>query len=158
MRRERVDLSALAAEIAEQLAEHEPARPVACAIQPNLVALGDGSLLRVVLENLLGNAWKYTGRRERPEVAFRSADGSADELPEHAELMHAFCVSDNGVGFDMAYADKLFSPFQRLHTESDFPGTGIGLATVQRIIQRHGGRVWARSAPGRGASFYFTLP
>jgi light-regulated signal transduction histidine kinase (bacteriophytochrome) len=106
-------------------------------------------LLRIVLENLLGNAWKFTAQRVPARIEFGiapQADGSA-----------AYFVGDNGVGFDMIYADKLFRPFQRLHSENEFPGTGIGLATVQRIIQRHGGRVWAEGVVGKGAAFYFTM-
>ncbi|HJW82298.1 MAG TPA: ATP-binding protein, partial [Acidiferrobacterales bacterium] len=109
----------------------------------------DARLLRVVLDNLLGNAWKFTGRQPGPRIEF-GATGSADGAP-------AFFVRDNGAGFDMTYAGKLFGAFQRLHTLSEFPGTGVGLATVQRIVHRHGGRIWADGAVGKGATFYFTL-
>jgi len=148
LRREPVDLSALARVVAEDLQAAQPERSVEFAIEPGLVADGDPRLLRLVLENLLGNAWKFTGRKPKARIQF-----SADELDGRA----VYFVRDNGTGFDMAYADKLFGPFQRLHGQNEFPGTGIGLATVQRIIRRHGGRVWAEGEPGRGATFYFTL-
>ncbi len=149
MRRERVDLSALAGAIAAELRQLEPGRQVAFAIEPGLAAWGDGALLRVALENLLGNAWKFTGRKPQATIAFGRA------VYEGAP---AFVVRDDGAGFDMAYAGKLFGAFQRLHAEREFPGTGIGLATVQRVVHRHGGKVWAEGAPGKGAAFYFTLP
>jgi PAS domain S-box-containing protein len=154
MRRETVNLSALASEIATHLQEQEPGRTVIWDIQPNLVVRGDGRLLRIALENLLGNAWKYTGTRERAEIFF-GLDGA--EQAQEARGKTAYCVRDNGVGFDMAYAGKLFGAFQRLHAEREFPGTGIGLATVQRIVHRHGGRVWAHAAVDGGATFCFTL-
>jgi light-regulated signal transduction histidine kinase (bacteriophytochrome) len=140
-----VDLSALARETLEQFQHQEPARRVAVDVQEGMEAQGDRSLLRVMMENLLGNAWKFTAKTPdaRIEVG-RTGDG-------------AWFVRDNGVGFDMNYAGKLFSAFQRLHTESEFPGTGIGLATVRRIVARHQGRVWAESHPGQGTTFYFTL-
>jgi len=157
MRREQVSLSALAADIAAQLREQERGRDVFCTIEPGLIALGDAHLLRIAVENLLGNAWKYTGKRPRAEIYFGTAAEGDAALPEHARGAAVYCVRDNGVGFDMAYADKLFGAFQRLHAEREFPGTGIGLATVQRIVHRHGGRIWAQSAPEAGATFYFTL-
>jgi light-regulated signal transduction histidine kinase (bacteriophytochrome) len=148
MRREPVDLSALARTIAAQLRRNEPDRRVTLTIQDGLVASGDPHLLRLVLENLLGNAWKFTGKQAEARIEFgmMRQDGA-----------HAYCVSDNGVGFDMAYSEKLFGAFQRLHAMTEFPGTGIGLATVQRIINRHGGRVWAEAQLGKGATFFFTL-
>ena len=113
--------------------------------------MGDPTLLRMVLENLLGNAWKFT--RDRPDAQIRfTGPGGAEEGSD------TFCVSDNGAGFDMEYAHKLFGAFERLHTQAEFPGTGIGLANVKRIVVRHGGRVWATGTPGGGASFCFTLP
>ncbi len=141
-----VDLGALARETLESLQVQHPQRKVAVAVQDGLVAQGDFRLLRVVMENLLGNAWKFTSQRE-------------DGLIEVGRLAASsvFSVRDNGVGFDMAYANKLFGAFQRLHTEAEFPGTGIGLATVRRIVTRHQGRVWAESQVGIGTTFFFTL-
>jgi hypothetical protein len=149
MTRESVDVSELANRIVAELADVSPTRPVVTTVALGMVAHGDPRLVRVALENLLTNAWKFTSRRERAciEVGQIDADGSSP----------AFFVRDNGVGFDPAFADKLFGPFQRLHDAAEFPGTGIGLATVRRIVLRHGGRVWAESRPGQGACFYFTL-
>ena len=141
-----VDLSATAREVIEGLRMQYPARSVEAKVQEGLVAQGDARLLRVALENLLGNAWKFTSRREDARVEVGKVDGAS-----------VFFVRDNGVGFDMAYADKLFSAFQRLHTEAEFPGTGVGLATVRRIVARHQGRAWAESHPGEGTTFYFAL-
>jgi PAS domain S-box-containing protein len=149
MRRERVDLSAIVREIAAELQRTEPERRVEIVIQPDLFASADGRLVRIVLENLLGNAWKFTGRE--PEARIEVGRARVPDGP-------AFFVRDNGVGFDMTYVHKLFGAFQRLHTTAEFPGTGVGLATVQRVVHRHGGRVWADGRPGRGAAFYFTLP
>jgi light-regulated signal transduction histidine kinase (bacteriophytochrome) len=118
-------------------------------IVPTLTATGDVRLLRVVMENLLGNAWKFTAKQAQARIGF-GVQTEPDGTP-------AFFVRDNGAGFDTTYADKLFGAFQRLHRVSEFPGTGIGLATVQRIIHRHGGRVWAEGEVGQGATFYFTL-
>ncbi len=148
MRREAVDLSAVARTVGAQLQKAHPDRRVDLVVAPGLSADGDPHLLRIVLENLLGNAWKFTGARERARVEFGAVphDGTT-----------AYYVRDNGVGFDMAYAGKLFGAFQRLHAVTEFPGTGIGLATVQRIVHRHGGRVWAEGAVDEGATFYFTL-
>ena len=143
-----VDLSELARELATELTSGDPERHVEIVITPDVAVRADRGLLRVVLHNLMGNAWKFTGKRSdaRIEVGVVAADGE-----------RAYYVRDNGAGFDMAYASKLFGAFQRLHRVTEFPGTGVGLATVQRIIHRHGGRVWAESAVGRGATFYFTL-
>lgn len=143
-----VDLSRMAAEILDELKEQQPGRNIAISVQPGLTAWGDAGLLRTALENLLGNAWKYTGRT----AAARIEVGS-----EQTEAGTVFHVRDNGAGFDMRYADKLFGAFQRLHHPSEFEGTGIGLATVQRIIHRHGGRIWAQASLGEGATFLFTL-
>jgi PAS domain S-box-containing protein len=144
-----VDLSAMAAGILGELQERQPQRRVAFHVQPGLAARGDARLLRMALENLLGNAWKFTGQRAAPEILCTSLQGEDGEA--------VFCIRDNGAGFDMAYADKLFGTFQRLHSESEFPGTGIGLANVSRIVTRHGGRIWAEGREGSGAAFYFTL-
>jgi signal transduction histidine kinase len=149
MHRTQVNLSALARALADELQKTEPERRVEFMIEPNLVANADASLLRVVLENLLGNAWKFTGKQAAAKIEFGRTT---------RECASTFYVRDDGVGFNMGYADKLFGAFQRLHSTTDFPGTGIGLATVKRIIHRHGGRVWAESKPNQGATFYFTLP
>ena len=148
MRRESVDLSDLAKSFAEELKRSQPERRVEFLIEGGLLVEGDKSLLRVVLENLLRNAWKFTGKQTHARIEF----GASEQ-----EDKRAYFVRDNGAGFDMAYADKLFGAFQRLHGGSEFEGTGIGLATVQRIIHRHGGRVWAEGRVGYGATFYFTL-
>jgi signal transduction histidine kinase len=145
---EQVDLSRLADTIVEELRGSEPERVLVVTVQPGMRVEGDRTLLRVLLENLIGNAWKYTARRPEAEVAF-SCSGTGPEA--------VYCVRDNGEGFDMRFADRLFGVFQRLHSAADFPGTGVGLATVQRIVRRHGGRVWADAEPGRGSRFYFTL-
>jgi len=147
LKHDQVDMSALAGEIAEELRKQAPDREVQFTIAPGLMAQGDKGLLRIVLDNLMGNAWKFTGGLAEARIGFERA-------PEGGQ---AYVVCDNGVGFDMAYADKLFGVFQRLHDASEFPGTGIGLATVQRIIHKHGGRVWAESGVGKGTQFYFTL-
>lgn len=143
-----INLSHMAEEIAQSLQESEPGRQVTFSITPDLMVEGDPHLLRIVLENLLSNAWKFTSKQEKPVIEF----GQKAHVKERT-----FYVRDNGVGFNMAYADKLFGVFQRLHSVSEFPGTGVGLATVQRIIAIHGGRIWAESAEGKGATFYFTL-
>jgi signal transduction histidine kinase len=122
---------------------------VTCVIDPAIEAVGDPGLLRAALDNLLGNAWKYSSRQAHAEIHFRATRSEQGEI--------IYSVRDNGAGFDMRYAAKLFQPFQRLHRADDFPGTGIGLATVQRIVRRHGGRIWAEATPERGACFYFTL-
>jgi signal transduction histidine kinase len=143
-----VDLSALAAAVTADLQGREPERSVEVRIQPGVSGNGDPRLLRVALENLLGNAWKFTRHEPEPRLEFGQQEGAKGV---------AYFIRDNGAGFDMAHADQLFMPFQRLHRSSEFEGTGIGLATVHRVIERHGGRIWAESAPGRGASFYFTV-
>ncbi|MBI2875506.1 MAG: MEDS domain-containing protein [Candidatus Tectomicrobia bacterium] len=148
MRHERVDLSALVQTIASELQKAQPERQVECVIAPGLVANGDERLLRLALENLLRNAWKFTGKHPWARIEF----GVTQQ-----EGQRAYFVRDDGAGFEMAYADKLFGAFQRLHAVAEFPGTGIGLAIVQRIIHRHGGRVWAEGAVEQGAAFYFTL-
>lgn len=146
--RETVDLSALAAQIIDELRAEQPERQVTVDIQPQMQALADRNLMRIVLDNLLRNAWKFSAWQPQARINF---------WVEHDRDRKIYCVRDNGAGFDMAYAANLFRPFHRLHSEQDFAGTGIGLATVQRIIARHGGAVWARSRPGEGAQFFFTL-
>ena len=146
--REEVDLSILAAEVAQDLRQREPGRAVEFVIAAGVSVRGDRQLLRIALENLLGNAWKYTGKRSRGVIEFGTVE--ADGAP-------VCFIRDNGTGFDMQYADKLFRPFQRLHRDDEFEGTGIGLATVQRIVSQHGGRIWADAAEDRGAAFFFTL-
>jgi PAS domain S-box-containing protein len=143
-----IDLSALARKVATELQQGDPDRKVEFVIQDGMAAKGDERLLQVVLENLLGNAWKYTSRHASARIEFGQAD-AADK--------NAYCVRDDGAGFDMEYAGKLFAPFQRLHSTEEFPGNGIGLAIVHRIIHRHGGTVWAEGAVERGAMFYFSL-
>ncbi len=148
-RREAVDLSTMVQEVASELKLAEPSRRATFRIAEGVTVEGDAKLLRVALDNLLGNAWKYTGAREEAVIEFGVAD--IDDKP-------ACFVRDNGQGFAMADAEKLFIPFRRLPGADEFKGFGIGLATVERIIRRHGGRVWAESAPGKGATFWFTLP
>ena len=142
------DLSEIALTFAHQLKDEDPGRSVTFNIQPGLHAVGDSSLLNIALHNLISNAWKFTAKKDNAEIVFNSKK-------EGNEIV--YCLCDNGVGFDMAYADKLFRPFSRLHSQIDFPGTGVGLATVERVIFRHGGRIWAEGAPGKGACFYFNL-
>ncbi|TNF60795.1 MAG: hypothetical protein EP306_07995, partial [Burkholderiales bacterium] len=139
-----LNLGILAEEVAEELEHSQPGRKVAWRIADNLPAEGDPRLLRVLLVNLIGNAWKYSSKNGAPCIEVGIEDG-------------AFFVRDNGAGFDMKYAGRLFKPFQRLHKPSDFEGTGVGLATVARIVGRHGGRIWAEASPGQGATFRFTL-
>jgi light-regulated signal transduction histidine kinase (bacteriophytochrome) len=148
LRRDLVDLSRLAGHVAEELHTADPERSVEIRIEPGMTARGDAQLLRLVLQNLMGNAWKFTQRADSPliQVGIARSDGAS-----------RFYVRDNGVGFDMQYANKLFVPFQRLHAPEDYPGTGIGLATVQRIVSRHGGKVSVESKPGEGSTFCFTL-
>lgn len=148
MRLEKVDLSAVASEVVEKLKESAPHRHMDVRIAAGLEATADAHLLHIALQNLLGNAWKFTSKRPSAHIEFGAScdNGSL-----------AYFVRDDGAGFDPAYAERLFGAFQRLHSTSEFPGTGIGLATVQRIIHRHGGKIWATSAVGQGATFYFTL-
>ena len=148
MRREPIDLSRLAEEILGDLATAHPERSADISIEPGLVTQGDPVLLRAALENLLTNAWKFSGKVLRAKIEFGSMEKDGRRV---------YYVRDNGAGFDMAYADKLFGVFQRLHSTTEFEGTGVGLATVQRILLRHGGSIWADARPGEGATFYFTL-
>lgn len=143
-----ISLSQIAAEAAAAVRERHPTRDVLLEIAPGMEVSADPRLLRIALENLVSNAWKYSSRRPQAHVSIGTQAG------EHGL---AYFVRDDGVGFDMKYADKLFVPFQRLHPEAEFPGSGIGLVTVQRIVARHGGRVWADAKPDEGATFYFTL-
>jgi light-regulated signal transduction histidine kinase (bacteriophytochrome) len=146
--RSQVDLSAQAREIVEKLRLEVPHRAVEIEIANGIEARGDAHLLRIALTNLLNNAWKFTAGRSPARVEFGKETVNGET---------SYFVRDNGVGFDMAYVGKLFGAFQRLHDVREFPGTGVGLATVQRIISKHGGHVWAKGEPGRGATFYFTL-
>ena len=148
LHRQRVDLSELARKVAAELSKREPQHEVAFSVEDGLVIEADARLMRVALDNLLGNAWKFTAKTPQARIEVGSLPGQ--EVP-------TYFVRDNGAGFDMTYVHKLFGAFQRLHAEADFPGTGIGLATVYRIIDRHAGRVWAEAAIGQGAAFFFTL-
>jgi len=146
--RQPVNLSQLAGYVTDDLRRQTPERHVQVCIDPDLVAQGDPTLLRMVLENLLGNAWKYTGKTREPQIWF----GHDPQQPSNS-----FTVRDNGAGFDMRFADRLFGVFQRLHSAADFQGTGVGLASVRRIVRRHGGDIWADGVVDQGASFHFTL-
>jgi signal transduction histidine kinase len=152
MSRERLDLGALATEVAEELRETRPERKVEFSAQKGLEVWGDPKLLRVALANLIGNAWKFTEKTPEARIEF----GLDEELSREGRVP-VYYVRDNGAGFDMTYANKLFGAFQRLHGADEFEGTGIGLATVQRVVHRHGGRIWAEGEVDRGATFYFTL-
>lgn len=143
-----VNLSQLAGFVADDLRRHHPEREVRIDIQPEMQVQGDPTLLRVVIENLLGNAWKYTGKTSPAQISFGRHPQDAD----------TFSVTDNGAGFDMRFADRLFGVFQRLHSANDFPGTGVGLASVRRIVRRHGGEIWGEGEVNRGARFHFSLP
>jgi light-regulated signal transduction histidine kinase (bacteriophytochrome) len=159
LRRETVDLSALATGIIDELRRSEPEREVEFVTEEDILAFADANLLTVALENLLSNAWKFTSKNARATIEFgcipkREADeGRGVRSPAQT----TYFVRDDGVGFEQAYADKLFGAFQRLHAAEEFEGTGIGLATVARIVRRHGGRVWAEGRVGEGATFFFTL-
>ncbi len=155
LRRERLDLAAMARQIAADFAFAHPERKVNFVIQEEMPAHGDASLLRVVLENLIGNAWKFTAHHDEATIEVGAV---RENVPPQAEAQPVYFVRDDGAGFDQAYAHRLFVPFQRLHSLSEFEGNGIGLATVQRIVARHGGKVWAEGQVERGATFYFTLP
>jgi signal transduction histidine kinase len=146
--RQPVNLTQLAGFVADDLRRQWPERDVRVEIEPGMQVQGDPTLLRVVIENLLGNAWKYTGKTSPASISFG----------RHAQDCDAFSVTDNGAGFDMRFADRLFGVFQRLHSANDFPGTGIGLASVRRIVRRHGGEIWGEGEVSRGARFHFSLP
>jgi signal transduction histidine kinase len=148
MRLESVNLSSLAQSIMEELKANQPERQVELNISPEIIAKGDKNLLQIGLRNILENSWKYTGKSPTARIEFGVLNESGEKV---------YYIRDNGIGFDMQYASKLFQPFQRLHTIKEYPGTGIGLATVQRVIRRHNGRIWAEAESGKGATFYFTL-
>ncbi|MBS1213769.1 MAG: domain S-box, partial [Proteobacteria bacterium] len=148
LNQETLDISAMAERLLAELSAAEPARRVAWTVEPGMQAQCDATMIEVVMRNLIDNAWKYTDKT--PDATIRVYTGET-------EGQRCFCVSDNGAGFDMTHAGKLFQPFQRLHRQEEFPGIGIGLATVQRIVHRHGGAIWAEGAPGQGATFCFTL-
>ncbi len=149
LERERVNLSQLARELADELKAGDRSRRVEFSITPDMLAEGDRTLLRLVLQNLIGNAFKFTGRVAVAKIAVGAARDDQGTLTYH--------VRDNGAGFDPRFAEKMFGLFQRFHSANEFPGTGVGLATVQRIVRKHGGRIWAESQPGEGATFHFTL-
>ena len=144
-----VDLSTMAEEIVRSLQQTDAERRVEFVVQPGLQAFGDERLLREVLQNLLGNAWKFTRHKSEARIEFGATDQDGQRV---------YSVRDNGSGFHMTDATRMFTPFQRFHTTAEFEGVGVGLATVRRILERHGGQIWARSEPGKGATFYFTLP
>ena len=147
---EDVDLSNMAGEVLSLLQQAQPQRSVAITVQPGLHVRADGRLMAALLENLLGNAWKFTSATAHAEISVGLETQTSGEI--------VFFVKDNGAGFEMAHAAQLFDAFERLHAASEFPGMGIGLATVDRVLARHGGRAWAHSEPGKGACFYFSLP
>ena len=149
MRHEQVDLSAMAVSIVKRLQDAEPDRKVEFFAQPDLTIFGDARLLDVMMANLLGNAWKFTGKKPSARIEFGRTETGGQSV---------YFVRDNGIGFDMSHTEKLFGAFQRMHKASEFPGSGVGLATVQRIVHRHGGRVWAEGKVDEGATFYFLLP
>jgi PAS domain S-box-containing protein len=148
-RLETTDLSAMTKQVVAELRQREPQRSIEIAVPEGILAKGDSRLLKVILENLIGNAWKFTAKTADAKIMFGESGDNGE---------HRYFVRDNGAGFDPTYAKKLFGAFQRLHDASEFPGTGIGLATVQRIVHRHGGTIWAEGKPNEGATFYFTLP
>jgi light-regulated signal transduction histidine kinase (bacteriophytochrome) len=148
MYRDKVNLSAIAKSIAKELQDSQPDRQAEFIIPQNVIVNGDGNLLTIALRNLLENAWKFTGKCPETKIEFGITIEKGQQV---------YFIRDNGAGFDMRYAGKLFQPFQRLHSDKEYRGTGIGLATVQRIIRRHGGKIWAEAENGQGAAFYFTL-
>jgi len=144
-----VELSALVKVCLKERQARNPHRQAETVIAPDLVVEGDTSLLRIAIDNLLGNAWKFTAGEEKARIEFGSTVYEGKEI---------YYIKDNGVGFDMKYVGKLFAPFQRLHDTKTYSGTGVGLSIVLRIINRHGGEIWAEGEEGKGACFYFTLP
>ena len=149
LKRQPVDLSQLVRYVVDDLRGNEPEREAEVAIEPGLVVHGDPTLLRVAIENLVGNAWKYSGQSPKTRIELRREQQGGQAV---------YVVADQGAGFDMRFADRLFGVFQRLHSAKDFQGTGVGLASVRRIVRRHGGDIWAESEVGKGARFFFTLP
>ncbi len=149
VKREQVNLSQIVAQIKERLAGLDPSRTVTVSIQEDIIAVGDPTMMHIMLTNILENAWKFSKTTKKPKISFGTTTKNGEQV---------YFVKDNGVGFDMAYGSKIFLPFQRLHQSKDYPGTGIGLAIVQRIIKHHQGTIWAESQVGKGATFYFTLP
>jgi light-regulated signal transduction histidine kinase (bacteriophytochrome) len=147
--REKIDLGRMAGSIHQELQALEPDREVQLSVEGELHAVGDTLLIQLALQNLIANAWKFTGKQSAAQITFGSRLRGSQPV---------FFLRDNGAGFDQRFIKKLFEPFQRLHAASDFEGNGIGLAIVQRVIRRHGGEVWAESAPDQGATFFFTLP
>jgi light-regulated signal transduction histidine kinase (bacteriophytochrome) len=145
-----VDLREIVLSVVDELRHRDPARQAEFSVGESLGVHADPRLIRTVMENLLGNAWKFTSKKDLAHISVNMISGADGE--------RICCVGDNGDGFDMRYADKLFGVFQRLHSAGEFPGSGVGLASVQRIIRRHGGRIWAESNPGQGARFFFSLP
>ncbi len=148
MCQELIDLSGMVNRCLDSLKRNDPDRSVECSVQEGISVKGDPYLMEIAMENLLSNAWKFTGKTTIPKIQFGTTDQEGERV---------FFIKDNGIGFDMTYSDKLFGAFQRLHTVDEFPGTGIGLATVKRIIHRHGGRIWVQAEPGNGATFFFTV-
>ncbi len=149
LRREPVDLTSIARAVFDELQKKDPERRVNLRVAERLLAQADNGLMRVLFDNLLGNAWKFTAKVSEPRIEVGTDQQQGGTI---------FFVRDNGAGFDMNYAENLFRPFQRLHNEAEFAGTGIGLATVHRVVDRHGGRIWANGAVDKGATFYFTIP
>jgi light-regulated signal transduction histidine kinase (bacteriophytochrome) len=149
LKRQPVDLSQLTRYVLEDLRSNEPERDAEIHIEPGLVIQGDPTLMRIAIENLVGNAWKYSSQSPTTRIELRRETQAGTPT---------FVIADAGAGFDMRFADRLFGVFQRLHSAKDFQGTGVGLASVRRIIRRHGGDIWAESEVGKGARFYFTLP
>jgi len=147
--REDVYLSAMAREISNVLQKNDPSRNVRCILEKNLVGHGDPKYLRLAMENLLGNAWKYTGKKGDAVIEFGTIAKDGETV---------YFIRDNGAGFDAENAKTLFKPFQRFHSKNEFPGSGVGLSTVARVLEKHGGRIWAESKPNEGATFFFTLP